>query len=93
MFKAYPKEEKAHTMISLQTNNVDLTPIKSPIYLVKNYIPTVWGEVGTTNLTAQHFSWFAEKGQALGLDPSNHTERPRHEDSANQRKTSQLFRI
>jgi len=63
-------------------NNVDLTPIKSPDFLVKNYIPTVWRFIKTKNLTAQHFSWFAEKGQALELAALDNTERPSHENSA-----------
>lgn len=53
--------------MSVKQNNVDLTPIKSPNFLVKNYIPTVWRFIKTKNLTAQQFSWFAEKGQALEL--------------------------
>ena len=51
----------------MKQNNVDLTPIKSPDFLVKNYIPTVWLLIKTKNLTALQFSWFAEKGQALEL--------------------------
>jgi hypothetical protein len=43
MSKAYPKEAKDHTMSPEPPNNVDLTPIKSPAFSVKNYIPTVWG--------------------------------------------------
>jgi hypothetical protein len=43
MSKAYPKEAKAHTMSLEPLNNVALTPIKSPAFSVKNYIPTVWG--------------------------------------------------
>jgi hypothetical protein len=31
MIKAYPKEDKAHTMIPLHPNNVDLTPIKGSL--------------------------------------------------------------
>jgi hypothetical protein len=64
------------------SNNVDLTPIKSPDFLVKNYIPTVWLFVKTKNLTAQQFSCFAEKGQALELAALDNTERPSHENYA-----------
>ncbi len=65
-----------------EQNNVDLTPIKSPALLVKNYIPTVWLRTKPINLTAQHFLWFAEKGQALELETFDNTERPCHENSA-----------
>jgi len=57
-------------------NNVDLIPIKFPAFLVKNYIPTVCLLTKPNNLTAQQFSWFAEKGQALELEPSDNTKRP-----------------
>jgi hypothetical protein len=63
-------------------NYLNLTPIKFPNFLVKNYIPTVWLLTKPINLTAQQFSWFAEKGQALELEPSDNTERPSHENSA-----------
>jgi hypothetical protein len=66
----------------LNQNNVALSPIKSPAFSVKNYIPTVWVLTKPINLTAQHFSWFAKKGQALELEPSDNTERPSHENSA-----------
>ena len=66
----------------MHPNNVDLTPIKSPAFPVKNYIPTVWLRTKPINLTAQQFLWFAEKGQALELETFDNTERPRHENSA-----------
>ena len=53
--------------------NVYPTPIKSPDFLVKNYIPTVWLLTKAINLTAQHFSWFAKKGQALELAAFDNT--------------------
>jgi hypothetical protein len=53
--------------------NVYPTPIKSPDFLVKNYIPTVWLFIKTKNLTAQQFSWFAEKGKALELAAFDNT--------------------
>jgi hypothetical protein len=62
--------------------NVDLTPIKSPAFSVKNYIPTVWLLTKPNDLTVQQFSWLAKKGQALELEPSDNTERPSHENSA-----------
>ena len=62
--------------------NVYPTPIKSPDFLVKNYIPTVWLFNECMNLTVQQFSWFAEKGQALELAALDNTERPSHENSA-----------
>ena len=82
MSKAYPKEAKAHTMSLEPLNNVALTPIKPPVFSVKNYIPTVWLLTKPINLTTQQFSWFAEKGQALELEPSDNTERPSHENPA-----------
>ena len=82
MSKAYPKEAKAHTMSLEPLNNVALTPIKSPAFSVKNYIPTVWLITKPINLTAQHFSWFAKKGQALELAALDNTERPSHENYA-----------
>jgi hypothetical protein len=63
-------------------NYLNLTTIKFPNFLVKNYIPTVWLLTKPINLTTQHFSWFAEKGQALELEPSDNTERPCHENFA-----------
>jgi hypothetical protein len=36
----------------------------------------------TKNLTVKQFSWFAEKGQALELEPSDNTERHCHENPA-----------
>jgi len=62
--------------------NVYPTPIKSPDFLVKNYIPTVWLFNECMNLTAKQFSWFAEKGQALELAALDNTERPSHENYA-----------
>jgi hypothetical protein len=53
--------------------NVYPTPIKSPDFLVKNYIPTVWLFNECMNLTAKQFSWFAEKGQALELAAFDNT--------------------
>jgi hypothetical protein len=62
--------------------NVYPTPTKSPNFLVKNYIPTVWLLTKPNNLTALQFSWFAEKGQALELAALDNTERPSHENYA-----------
>jgi hypothetical protein len=53
--------------------NVYPTPIKSPDFLVKNYIPTVWLFNECMNLTVQQFSWFAEKGKALELAAFDNT--------------------